>query len=298
MVSGERCIKEVDAAWLSHLPTTLAQCAERWSLTVGAPFEPLSRNFVTPSLRADGTEVVLKLSVPNAELLTEIAALRLFNGQSMVQLLEADAEAGAILLERLKPGTPLSKLFDDNDDEQATSIAAQLMRQLWKPATSEHLFPNIQEWADGLKKMRGHFGGGTGPFSSTLVTTAETLFRELIDSMTEAVLLHGDLHHQNILAAEREPWLAIDPKGVIGEPAYEVGALLRNPMPQLMSAPQVKRILARRVDQLAAELELDRERVVGWGLAQAVLAAWWQYEDDGQGWEMWMACADVLSALR
>jgi streptomycin 6-kinase len=108
------------------------------------------------------------------------------------------------------------------------------------------------------------------------------------------VLLHGDLHHFNILAAERQPWLAIDPKGVVGEPAYEIGALLRNPTDEVVFDPQVQ---ARRIDLLTAELGLDRQRVIGWGIAQAVLSGWWSYEDHGHGWEPMMALAELLSSL-
>jgi len=280
--------------WLSRLPSIIAECAQRWSLTVMPPFEPLSYNYVAPAVRADGTDVVLKVGVPNRELLTEIEALRLFDGHGIVQLLDADPDQGLLLLERLKPGTPLSSLADD---ERATSIAVQVMLQLWRPAPLEHPFPTVAKWAAGLKRMREHFGGGCGPFPSGLVEAAETLFTELIGSMGESVLLHGDLHHENILAAERQPWLALDPKGLVGEAAYEVGALLRNPMPQLLTEPQPERHLGRRVDQLAEELGFEGARLVGWGLAQAVLAAWWSYEDHGHGWESWIACAELFSGL-
>ena len=91
--------------------------------------------------------------------------------------------------------------------------------------------------------------------------------------------------------------MALDPKGVVGEPAYEVGALLRNPLPQLLTEPRPARVLARRVDQLAEELGFDRERIAGWGLAQAVLSAWWSFEDHGHGWELAIACAEVLATL-
>ena len=284
----------VGIEWLSRLPSLIADCAERWLLTVMPPFGPLSYNYVAPAVRADGTDVVLKVGAPNPELLTEIEALRLFNGQGIVELLDADPDLGFLLLERLRPGAPLSDL---SDDEQATSIAAQVMRQLWRPVALEHSFPTVAKWAAGLKRLRAHFGGGSGLFPSALVEAAETLFAELIGSMVEPVLLHGDLHHENILSAERQPWLALDPKGVVGEPAYEVGALLRNPIPRLLIEPQPERVLARRVDQLAEELGFDRARLVGWGLAQAVLAAWWSYEDHGHGWEWGLACAELLAAL-
>jgi streptomycin 6-kinase len=112
------------------------------------------------------------------------------------------------------------------------------------------------------------------------------------------VLLHGDLHHGNVLAAAREPWLAIDPKGLTGEPAYEVGALLRNPLPQLLSWPHPARVTERRIAQLSEELGLERARVRGWGLAQAMLSAWWSIEDEGELGEFGFAAAEVLAATR
>ena len=106
------------------------------------------------------------------------------------------------------------------------------------------------------------------------------------------------MHHENILSATRAPWLAIDPKGIVGEPDYEVGALLRNPLPQLLNMPHPGRVTARRVDQLAEALGFDRARVRGWGLAQAVLSAWWCIEDSGYGWEPAIACAELLAAVK
>ena len=134
--------------------------------------------------------------------------------------------------------------------------------------------------------------------SRALVEEAEGLFAELLASQAAPVLLHGDLHHDNILSATRAPWLAIDPKGVIGEPAYEVGALLRNWQPTLFAMADPARATARRVDQLAEALGIDRACIRGWGLAQAVLSAWWTIEDSGYGWEPTIACADLLAAVK
>jgi streptomycin 6-kinase len=171
------------------------------------------------------------------------------------------------------------------------------MRQLWRPVPAEHQFPTVAKWAAGMGRLRVRFGGTTGPLPASLVEEAETLFAELIASMGEVVLLHGDLHHENIVAAERQPWLALDPKGLVGEPAYEVGALLRNRLPEPLTQPEASRILARRVDQLAEELGLDRERLLGWGLAQAVLSAWWSIEDHGYGWEHAISVAGALADI-
>jgi streptomycin 6-kinase len=286
--------QEEGEAWLVQLPAAVAGCERRWSLVVHPPFSNLSYNYVAPATTRDGREVVLKLGVPRDELVTEIEALRLYDGRGMVQLLDADAEQGILLLERLRPGTELADL---GDDEKATEIAAGVMKQFWRPLPENHPFPSIHDWASGMERLRAEFNGGTGPFPARLVETAEALFAELLSSMGEPVLLHGDLHHYNILAAEREPWLAIDPKGIVGEPAYELGALLRNPFPQIFSRPDAQEVTARRVDQFAEILELDRQRINGWGIAQAVLSAWWDYEDHGHGWEPGLRCAEWLLAI-
>lgn len=288
---------DVGAAWLRDLPALLEACARRWRLVIGPPFV-LSYNYVAPAIRADGTQVVLKAGVPEGEIQREMEALRLFDGDGMVRLLEADRDRGVLLLEGLEPGTPLSTLVTVGEDEKATSVAVGVMRGIWRPVPSEHAFPSAAGWARGLQRLRAQFDGTTGPLPADLVEEAESLFDALLASMETAVLLHGDLHHDNILAAGPSSWRAIDPKGLIGEPAYEVGALLHNPMPQLLEQPDAGRLLARRVDQLSEELELDRARVRGYGLAVAVLSAWWSVEDHGQGWEAAIACARHLSAIK
>ncbi|MCW5852353.1 MAG: phosphotransferase [Anaerolineae bacterium] len=283
------------AAWLRQLPVLIAEVAAHWSLTVGSPFDNLSYNYVAPAVRADGTPCVLKLGVPRDELVTEIEALRLFVGRGAVKLLEADVERGVMLLERLMPGVPLSQL---GDDEQATAAAAEVIRQVWRTPPPGHLFPHVADWLRGFSRLRRHFDGGTGPLDTRLVEQAEALAAGLLASTETEVVLHGDLHHDNILSAERQPWLVIDPKGIVGDPVYEVGALLRNPLPQIYSYPDPVRLTRRRVDLLADLLGFDRQRIIGWGLAQAVLSAWWSIEDEGYGWEGAIRVAAWLAALK
>jgi streptomycin 6-kinase len=279
--------------WVEKLPAIIEECARRWSLEVDAPFPGLSYNYAAPARRADGTPAVLKVGFPSRELKTEIEALRVYDGRGVVQLYEADFAVGAMLLEHIRPGTQLRTL---QDDQQATSIAAEVMRKLWQPAPEVHSFPSVADWAGrGMRLLREQFGGTTGPFPERLVVMAERLFNELLDTMEPSVILHGDLQHYNILAAERQPWLAIDPKGVVGEPAYEVGALLRNPSPHVYEWPDLQQTLERRVDQLSEELGFSKERIKGWGIAQAVLSAWWTYEDHGIVGEGAMRIAALLA---
>ncbi len=280
--------------WLDRLPVILAACEKRWELTIGSPFANLSFNYVAHATLADGTSVVVKACSPTGEFISESTALRLFDGHGMARLLAYDLADEVMLLEDLQPGTVLTTM---EDDERAISIAASVMRQLWRPVPSQHPFKTVFDWGKGFTRLRQHFGGGNGPIPAALLEEAETLYAELSASMATPVLLHGDLHQDNILAAQRQPWLAIDPKGLIGEPAYETGSLLRNPLPQILQVPQPGRLLARRIDQLAEELELDRVRIRNWGLAQSVLSAWWSIEDFGHVSETALACATLLAEL-
>lgn len=286
--------------WLERLPTILANCEQRWDLTIGPPFD-LSFNYVAPAVRRDGTPVVVKVCLPDGtdEFPSQAVALRLCGGQGMVQLLECDESEGVMLLERLAPGTLLSTL---EDDVEATSIAASVMRQIWRPLPiAPHPFPSVSDWGKGFTRLRQYYKGGSGPFPADLLERAERLFAELSASMAEPVLLHGDLHHENILAATRQPWLAIDPKGLVGEPAYEPGALLRNQLAVVFEATSPAGVMARRVDQLAAELELDRTRIRDWALAQSVLSAWWCVEDFGESGQFGqeaLACAELLAVIK
>ncbi len=280
--------------WLDRLPSILADCATKWGLTIGEPFS-LSYHYVAAAIDSDGTPVVIKACSPSGEFAHELEALRLFDGHGMARLLNCDMENEVMLLERLLPGTILKVV---EDDEQATSIAASVMRKMWRPAPERHSFPTVADWGKGFERLRKYYNGGCGPFPCELLEEAETLFHELTSSMAEPALLHGDLHHDNILAAQREPWLAIDPKGLIGEPVYETGAWLRNPIDQLLRWPHPEHILARRIDQFAEELGMDRARIRGWGLSQAILSVWWNVEDFGRVWQDGITCAVLLAAIK
>jgi streptomycin 6-kinase len=282
-------------AWIERLPAILAACERRWNIRIEPPFGNLSFNYTAPATCADGTSAVVKACPPTGEFAHQAEALRLFDGRGMVRLLAADATDAVMLLERLLPGTLLTTM---EDDEKAISIAASVMRQLWRPAPAQHPFPTVQDWGRGFTRLRAYYDGGCGPFPPALLERAERLYAELGASMAAPALLHGDLHQENILAAQRQPWLAIDPKGLIGEPAYEAGPLLRNALSRVLSMPQTGRVLARRVDQLAEELGLDRARVRDWGLAQAVLSVWWGIEDSGDFSQETLTCAELLAALK
>lgn len=279
--------------WLHRLPHLLAELTARWQITLQVPFS-LSYNYAAPAVRADGAPVVLKIGVPNPELYSEIEALRLYNGRSICHLLDYDSDHGALLLEHIQPGQPLWTLADD---EAETAVAAQLMQQLWLPLPNPNtVIPDLAQRTVGLLKLSDYFEDGFGPFPRRLVETAVILRRDLLAENVSPMLLHGDFHHDNILSAQRQPWLALDPKGVRGDPAYEVGSYLYNPL-GFCQQPNLARLVARRLDQFADILGFDRQRLIGWGIVQAVLSAVWSYEDHHDAHSPTLHIADILTRL-
>ena len=263
------------AEWLDGLPDIIRACKDRWSLRLTEAFPDLTYHFVTRALQAEGTEVVLKLGFPDREFRIQVEALRVYDGDGCVKLLDADVDLGAILLESLRPGEMLSERLDD---EEAVSVAAGLMRRLWRPPPQGHSLPDLWEWSAALRGLQDPIEKTTGILPAALVERAGALLSDLTEATVTPVLLHGDLHHYNILSAEGEPWLAIDPKGIVGAAEFDVCAFLRN---ELLSQPEPEGVLARRIDQFADELGFDRGRVAAWGLVEGTLSAAWHHEDHG-----------------
>jgi len=162
-------------------------------------------------------------------------------------------------------------------DTEATSAAVGVMRLLHVPPPPGCAIPEAVTQAQAFDEYATRLGDA-GPLPLDLVVRAGELMRELSVSTSERVVLHGDLHHDNILAATREPWLAIDPHGLVGDPGYEVGALLFNPAPEDRDAA-LTALVPSRVEQLADELAMPFERVAAWGFVKAVLSDVWSAED-------------------
>jgi streptomycin 6-kinase len=281
-------------AWLARLPEILASCAEQWQLAYDAPFGNLTYHFVIPARRADGLLVVVKACSPTGEYLQEAEALRLFDGQGMVPLLAHDDANEVMLLQRLVPGTSLRAMADD---AAATRIAAGVMRQIWRHVPEDHPFATVDDWHQGFAWLRTTYDGGAGPFPADLVRIAETLYAHLSATSAAPVLLHGDLHHDNILAAGDGTWRGIDPKGLIGEPAYETGSWLRNWLPDLLRVPDPAATLSRRIAIFAEELQMDAARIRDWAIYQAVLSAIASLQDEHVVPTNMLECARLLASL-
>jgi streptomycin 6-kinase len=247
------------ATWLARLPETVRELAGRWSLELGEPFdgEEVSCAWVAPAVRANGTRTVLKLGMPHMEGEHEIQGLRFWNGDPTVQLLDADEELGAMLLERCEPGTILRTMPEPEQD----IVIARLLRRLWRPPAGPHPFRHVSEmlkhWSlETLANCERWPDAG-------LVREGLRLFTELPGSAPCEALLATDLHAGNVLRAEREPWLMIDPKPFVGDPAYDATQHLFNCDERLRADPSE---LIRRFADL---LGIPAERVRLWMFARA-----------------------------
>jgi len=285
--------------FIADLPALIDEFAGRWGLSDIQPVSNLSFNFVAIARRGSDN-VVLKLGVPRDELISEIAALQLYNGKGACRLLEHEEERGAMLLERLKPGKMLSEL---GDDDERTHIAADVMMKLWRdipyqaPGGSSAIskFIKLSDWFDALKRIRPHFDGGIGPFSREHLERVEAFLPGLL-AEPDVTLMHGDFHHFNILSSDRG-WLVIDPKGVIGPAGYEVGPFMINPWGSVADVNQFKVQAERRVSILAEHLDWQRQRIIRWSMAHAILSAWWAIED-GLEDEYSLRCAELFSEIK
>ena len=250
--------------WLRELPGLIEEMAAEFEVHVGEPYR-MTFHWVAAATRKDGTEAVLKLGVPDGHLDAEAEALRIFDGQGAVRLLAADAAKGAFLIERADPGVPITV-----DDEDALVEVGRRLHRVPPPDCS---LPH-------LRKLRGGFERYVdGPIPRHLVDRAAELFDDLCDSAPRETVLHGDLHHGNVLSAGPGQWVAIDPHGWVGDPGYDGGAMLYNPDPERRD-PDLLELVPRRVETLARHQPV--ERVVAWGFVMGVLSELWTVEASGQ----------------
>jgi streptomycin 6-kinase len=248
--------------WLERVPELLAECAEQWELDLGAPYPQGAAGYAVRATLPDGTPAVLKLIYPHRESEQEAEAVRVWNGDGVVQLLGYDDERWAMLLERCEPGTLLAK----EDAELALDVFIELLPRLWKPV-DEPFRPLAEEAEWWAANLPGEWDAAGRPFDEGLVAAAIDALETLAPTQGELVLLHQDLHGDNVLAAQREPWLVIDPKPLAGEREFAVAPIVRDP-----ELGHSRRDVLHRLDRLTSELGLDRERARLWTIGQTV--AW------------------------
>jgi streptomycin 6-kinase len=255
--------------WIAGLPRTLAGLADLWSLRVGDPFQPGGQcSWVAPVTAADGAQLVLKVAFgfPGGEERDEAAGLRLWDGNGAVRLhaVRTGAAFTATLLERCMPGTPLGDALAEPDQDV---VVAGLLRRLWEQPHAGHPFRPLREMCEAwaVEFEAGYEAAAAADrIDPGLARAGIAVWRELPDTAGTSVLLATDLHAENILAARRVPWLVIDPKPYVGDPAYDVLQHMLNCDERLAADPAA---LAGRMAGLAG---LDAGRVRLWLFARCV----------------------------
>lgn len=255
--------------WLGRLPSLVEACAADWELEPGDPLPGGNVALVLGAVREDGTDAVLKLSFPEEESEHEPDALEHWEGRGAVRLLERDDARRALLLERVLPGTPL---WDVADDEEATLAAAEVLRRLHDaPVPRGHPFASLEEVAGRWSKTIPADWRDTGrAYPGRLVDVAVDACTALPRPAPAAVVLHQDFHGGNVLRSG-SGWVAIDPKPLVGDPAFDAASLLRDRRWLLGAADDARRF-RRRLDVLTEVTGLDRERMRLWGIVHAL--AW------------------------
>jgi len=258
------------AQWLERLPQVVADVADRWALRVGEPFEPGGQcSWTAPAAGASGEDLVLKVAFRfgGGEERDEAAGLRCWEGNGVVRLHAAcDGKSEyALLLERCLPGAPLWQVLSEPEQDV---VVAGLLRRLWAQPHSRYPFRPLAQmcaaWADEFEAAYAGLAEAAGRLDPGLARAGIGLFRELPASAAGQVLLCTDLHAENILAAQREPWLVIDPKPYVGDPAYDVLQHMLNCESRLAADP------AALADRMAGLAGLDASRVRLWLFARAV----------------------------
>jgi len=277
-------------AWLDDLKNIIANTEKTYNLSNIKVLPNLSFNYTTTARQNNEQNIIVKFCLPGDEADNEIDALNAMSSDGIVQLIDYDKKQGVLLLEECLPGNTLASV---DDEHKATRIIANIIKKIQKPKADDHCFPSTHDW---FKRLESKVELPSG-FQSSHLDKAKNIAMALHQNMGEPVLLHGDLHHFNILSAQRQPWLAIDPKGVIGPPEYECGAFLRNPIPEIASKPDLKPILASRVDVFAEMLGYDRQVIISWGYAQAILASVWCIDMKSDDWRVFLSCANTLFKL-
>ena len=248
--------------WLERVPDLVTECVEQWGLRLGEPYEAGAAGYAVRADLPDRTPAVLKLIYPHREAEQEAEALKVWNGEGAIRLLAHDEERWAMLIERCDPGSLLARIAV----EKALDVLIGLLPRLWKPV-GEPFRPLAEEAAWWVDYLPTEWERAGRPIERRLLDEAIDALQDLAGSQGEQVLLHQDLHGDNVLAAQREPWLVIDPKPLVGEREFSVAPIVRD-----SEFAHSRRDVLHRFDRLTSELGLDRARARGWTIGQTV--AW------------------------
>ncbi|CAL9328933.1 aminoglycoside phosphotransferase family protein [Streptomyces sp. enrichment culture] len=274
-VSYARGFGEEGRAWIAGLPTLAAEFLDRWELKRDGAVGAGEASLVLPVLRRNGTRAVLKLQMPREETTAALIGLRTWNGDGMVRLLDHDPETSTMLLERLNAARTLTSV---EDDDTAMGILAELQARLVRVPAPQGLRSLGDITAEMLEKVPTAVEALADRADRQLLRGWASAVAELADEPGDR-MLHWDLHYDNVLAAQREPWLAIDPEPLAGDPGFDLWPALDSRWDDVVMKNGALRVVRRRFDLLTEVLGLDRARATGWTLGRLLQNSLWDIED-------------------
>ncbi|RST10952.1 APH(6)-I family aminoglycoside O-phosphotransferase [Streptomyces sp. WAC05374] len=266
---------EEERAWIAALPALVARLLGRWDLERDGGVASGEASLVVPVRRADGTRAALKLQMPREETTAALTGLRAWNGNGVVRLLDHDPVSSAMLLERLDASRTLASV---EDDDAAMRTLAGLLARLHSVPAPDGLRGLGGIAREMLEAVPGAVGSLTDPADRQRLRSWASAVTELVGEPGDR-MLHWDLHYDNVLAAEREPWLAIDPEPLAGDPGFDLWPALDTGWEKLEAAGDPQRVVRRRFDLLTEALGLDRERAANWTLGRLLQNTLWDIED-------------------
>ena len=276
-------------AWFEELPEIIRELEDQWSLRVLDPFPGIEYNFVAPAVREDGTDVVVKISPPfdRIEIHCEANYLRTRNGKAVIKLLAEDREKRSILLERAIPGHALFRVFSD-DPKGSIRPAIEVLRFALRPPPADMTdVGTLDNWFNNFRRYR------YTDFPKHHAEKALEIYERLSVQSGYAYYLHGDFHPGNIATATREPYLLIDPKGIVGHIGYDVAVFLNNLLWWQREHNDLGQFLSEAIERFSAAFSIETLELREWAYAYMVIGAWWNLEDMPELYDASVAISDI-----
>jgi len=265
--------KEQGKRWLNKLPEIMQVLADKWQLTQIQPADNMSWNYVAKAISNVHGLVVVKISCDKKLIHDELKALNHFNGHGMVKLFAHDTQHNAILLQQAIPGKSLCSVYPDKVQDVIDNYSAVVKCLISVRQQNHDDFKHISDWLKAFDRV------DKNKLPDGLIEKIILLKNELLASRGKEFILHGDLHHENILS-DGNNWIAIDPKGIVGEVVFEAACFNFIDRTEINN-PNVPELFELRIKLLSEKLGLDSERLKNWVLVRLILGACWMVEDNG-----------------
>ncbi len=268
---------ETGERWLNELPNYIELLSSEWQFHFQNPLSDLSYSFVgLVRMDVTGNTAIIKMVPGEGSLVSEVKWLNSI-AKGAPTVYSFHEKLNAYLMEHLEPGKSLKQLVKAGEGDKATRIICQAIRDLQSQQHTEFAFQHVSELAKALPILKGRY-------DAKLLSQAQSWFHDLTLDRKEDKLLHGDLHHDNILSSDAG-WKVIDPHGYVGDPAAEVGAMIRNPFDCFPKERALSKVIERRLSIMADELPFDAQRIKAWAFCMTVLSAAWILEDQKEAKE-------------